>query len=113
MLFTDLRDYLAYQLGFFSGALALTFLISRLFRAMFFQHQRGMLRSIGPNVAAFVIIPTWFGWAQARGGTPAWLSLYVMHALAGVCMALIDVWRDRRTKAREARTGELVEPQEE
>lgn len=103
-----LSDYLGFQLGRFAGALALTFLASYVIRRLCFQRQRGRTRAIGPSVVAFLVVPTWFGWAQARDGAPAWLSTYLTYGLAAFCMALIDSARYRRIDARAASAADVA-----
>jgi hypothetical protein len=86
----------AYAMGGLLGALVLTFLVSRLFRATAFRRTAGAARAIGPNVATLALLILIGSFTMARTGQPGFLRAAELYALPALLWSAVDFVKWKR-----------------
>lgn len=90
---------MAYLLGGFVMALAISGLISRLAQRLFFRSADGWQRPLVPNVMALVIgtVLNAYGLAE-EGGPPQYLSALILYVPAVLVWIVVDSVRARKAQ---------------
>ena len=91
---------MAYLLGGFVMALAISGLISRLAQRVFFRSAAGWKRSLVPNVMALVIgtVLNAYGLAD-EGGPPQYMAALILYVPAVLVWIVVDSVRVRKAQA--------------
>lgn len=107
-----LGSLLGFLIGTFLAALLVTFVVSRVLRAMFFHGISGLRRAISPTLLAYAIAPTLIAYGRAQDGDQSWPWTFLAYGCAAACLIAIDGWRT--VLAREpGRATDSVDPREQ
>ena len=86
-------------LGFFVGALIITWVVSRLTRLFFFRKAANWTRAIGPNVVALLVATGLGGVGMADGGPPQFVVALVRYIPPILVLIAFDSLKARKTTA--------------
>ncbi len=84
-------------LGFFVGALIITWIVSRLTRFFFFRKAANWTRAISPNVIALMVATGLGGVGMADGGPPQFLVALVRYIPPILVLIAFDSLKARKT----------------
>ncbi len=84
-------------LGFFVGALIITWIVSRLTRLFFFRKAANWTRAIGPNVIVLIVAAGLGGVGMADGGPPQFVVALVRYLPPILVLIAFDTLKARKT----------------